>query len=91
VLPPKILVENAEEFDEIHEGKKNLGELTSVSSHPSKHEPIAGFDKFTFSATSSLIGSWIVHLVAGSQYAWGNMSPYIVSYYRNKGYDVSDS
>jgi hypothetical protein len=64
----------------------------TASEGPSqKAEPIEGFDKFTLKATSSLIGSFIVHLVAGSQYAWGNMSPYIVSYYRNHGYEVSDS
>lgn len=46
--------------------------------------PIEGYDKFTYRAVCCLIGSWFVHLVAGAQYAWGNMSPYIVSYYKNE-------
>ena len=36
---------------------------------------------------STLIGAFLVHVVVGSQYAWGNMSPYIVSYYRNIGHE----
>jgi OFA family oxalate/formate antiporter-like MFS transporter len=39
----------------------------------------------------TLIGSWLVHCVVGSQYAWGSISPYIVSYFRNKGVDATDS
>jgi len=48
--------------------------------------PIEGYDKFTPRAILCLLGSWIIHLVAGAQYAWGNMSPYIVSYFKNNGY-----
>ena len=53
---------------------------------------MAGVDKFTIPSVCSLGGAWLIHLVAGSQYAWGNMLPYLVSYFRNKGHDwVNDS
>jgi hypothetical protein len=50
-----------------------------------------GYDKFTPAAVATLIGAFCVHLVIGSQYAWGNMSPYIVGYFRNLGFDSNMS
>jgi hypothetical protein len=41
-----------------------------------------GKDKFTSSAVMTLIGSFCVELVVGSQYAWGAMAIYIVGYFR---------
>lgn len=49
-----------------------------------------GFDKFTPAAIRTLLGSWLVHTVVGSQYAWGSISPYIVSYFRNQGVDATE-
>lgn len=51
----------------------------------------AGIDKFTPKAVLTLVGSWLAHTVVGSQYAWGNMSPYIVSYFRNQGKEATAS
>lgn len=44
-----------------------------------------GYDKCTFRAVLTLIGAFMVHLVVGSQYAWGNMAPYFVGYFREQG------
>lgn len=31
----------------------------------------------------------MIHMVVGAQYAWGAMVPYVVGYYRMKGYDIN--
>ena len=50
-----------------------------------KYESVEGYDKFTPKAIMCLFGSWFSHLMVGAQYAWGNMLPYVVSYFRNTG------
>lgn len=84
--------------DEHEKIKKTIGkqrptsEMVHSDEESSRRGPIEGFDKFTPRAISTLIGSWLIHIVVGSQYAWGNMSPYIVSYYKNLGFTwVNDS
>ena len=56
------------------------------------HEPKAGWDKFTLPAVLTMVGAMCVHICIGCQYAWGNISIYIVSYFRNVyGMDVNMS
>ena len=45
-------------------------------------DKIAGENKFTFQAVFTLFGGLILMMVAGLPYAFGNISPYIVSYFR---------
>ena len=59
------------------------------SGHPIKNH--IGYDKFTPAAIATLFGAFAVHLIIGSQYAWGNMAPYIVGYYRDLGIDANMS
>ena len=47
-----------------------------------EHVPKAGWDKFTAPAILTMIGAICVHICVGCQYAWGNISVYIVSYFR---------
>ena len=49
---------------------------------------IVGKNKITLSAASTLAGAWIVQLIIGAQLAMGNISVYIISYYKyTLGYD----
>jgi len=45
----------------------------------------AGYDKWTPEGIACLFGAFCVHLMVGSQYAWGSMVPYMVGYYRQVG------
>lgn len=53
-----------------------------ISSNSSQRQPVAGEDKFTFAAVTTLIGAWMVQLVCGSAMAMGSLIVYMVSYYR---------
>ena len=54
-----------------------------MSDSATEHVPKAGWDKFTAPAILTMIGAICVHICIGCQYAWGNISVYIVSYFRN--------
>lgn len=38
---------------------------------------------------SAVVGSWLIHLSLGTFYCWGNITPYVTSYMRSQGLDVS--
>ena len=54
-----------------------------------QHVQKAGWDKFTVPSILTLVGAICVHICIGCQYAWGNISVYIVSYFRNSVGDTS--
>lgn len=37
----------------------------------------------------AVVASWLIHLTLGTFYSWGNAAPYIVSYMRQQGHDVT--
>ena len=47
-----------------------------------------GYDKLTAAAILTLVGGFIIDVMIGSQFAWGNISPYVTGYYRDLGNDV---
>ena len=47
-----------------------------------------GYDKFTFRSVLTLIGCFLMMMINGILFAWGNMVTYVVGYYRNLGNDV---
>lgn len=48
---------------------------------------IEGTNKIRF--ISACIGAVFVHITLGTFYSWGNITPYVTSYVRSQGYDVS--
>jgi hypothetical protein len=78
----------------LHQASIHLGETEELRRQESLNlhkKGAAGYDKFTFRAISTLFGAFCVHLVIGSQYAWGNIAPYVVGYFRDKGIDTNMS
>lgn len=39
----------------------------------------------------TLMGAFCVHLVVGSQYAWGSLAPYVVGYFNDMGLQTNMS
>jgi hypothetical protein len=73
----------------IDEHQRNIERDLERNGHSIKGH--VGYDKFTPAAIATLIGAFCVHLVIGSQYAWGSISPYIAGYYRGLGFDTNMS
>ena len=68
-----------------HQESIHLSGGTRSSRELAGLDPVPGKDAFTRQAILTLMGSFCVHLVVGSQYAWGAMSIYIVGYFRYLG------
>lgn len=62
----------------------NPGECLSLLTREKikMEKKVAGENKFTFQAVFTLSGGLVLMMVAGLPYAYGNISPYIVSYFR---------
>lgn len=45
-----------------------------------------GYDKVTQQAGFTLVGAFVIQTMLGVQYAWGNISPYVVGHFRDLGY-----
>ena len=76
----------------------NPGECLSLLTREKikMEKKVAGENKFTFQAVFTLSGGLVLMMVAGLPYAYGNISPYIVSYFRmfqryNVDYDTSSN
>ena len=68
-----------------HQESIRLSRNSLSSREQTSLSKMAGRDKFTRSAILTLIGSFCVELIVGSQYAWGAMAIYIVGYFRHIG------
>jgi len=60
----------------------------SLSDPTHKKAPRAGKDKLTPAAILTLIGGMTLQIMIGTQFAWGNISPYVTGYYRDQGSSV---
>lgn len=52
---------------------------------PSKAIRKVGYDKFTKEAILTLVGTFTAMLILGIQFSWGNLTPYLVGYFRDMG------
>lgn len=68
--------------------KKDLQEPLLGGEPKAKKEPVAGKDKITTFAMLTLAGGWMLEVLIGTQFAWGNISPYVTGYYRDEGATV---
>ena len=48
-----------------------------------------GYSKMTGPAIMCLVGILLAQTIAGAQFAWGNISPYVVGHFRDHGRDVT--
>jgi hypothetical protein len=59
----------------------------NAKDHTKKGEHVMGV--FTQKSVLTLIGTFFLQMVVGTQYAWGNYYTYITGYYRDLGNEVT--
>lgn len=62
---------------------KDLNEPLLGEGGKKEYEPVAGKDKLTTFAILTLAGGFMLEVLIGTQFAWGNISPYVTGYYRD--------